>query len=65
MFHGKSKHIDVKFHFLRDLVSEGAVKLKYCRTQEQIADIMTKPIKMEQFVKLRDMLGMIEATRIN
>lgn len=65
VFHGKSKHIDVKFHFLRDLVNEGSVLLKYCKSEEQLADIMTKPIKMEQFLKLRDMLGMVEASKVN
>ena len=61
VFHGKSKHIDVRFHFLRDLVREGKIKLSHCSTQNQIADIMTKPLKLEQFVKIRSMLGMIEA----
>ena len=57
VFHGKSKHIDVKFHFLRDLVNDGVIELSYCNSQDQIADIMTKPIKLEQFEKLRGMLG--------
>ncbi|KAE9611781.1 putative RNA-directed DNA polymerase [Lupinus albus] len=65
VFHGKSKHIDVKFHFLRDLVNEGIVKLKYCNTQNQIADIMTKPLKKEQFIRLRGMLGLMSAREIS
>lgn len=39
VMHGKSKHIDVRFHFLRDLVNEGKVQLKYCGTKQQIADM--------------------------
>jgi hypothetical protein len=62
VFHGKSKHIDVKFHFLRDLVNEGIVELSYCNSQNQIADIMTKPIKLEQLEKLRGMLGVTEVS---
>ncbi|KAJ9554165.1 hypothetical protein OSB04_018210 [Centaurea solstitialis] len=65
VLHGRSRHIDVKFHFIRDLVNKEMVVLKYCNTQDQIADIMTKPIKAEQFRKLREMLGMIEAAKIN
>jgi hypothetical protein len=64
VFHGKSKHIDVKFHFLRDLVNEGIVELSYCNSQNQIADIMTKPIKLEQFEKLRGMLGVTEVSLV-
>lgn len=52
VFHARSRHIDVRFHFLRDIVNKSIVLLKYCRTYDQIADIMTKPIKVEQFVKL-------------
>ncbi|XP_047149161.1 secreted RxLR effector protein 161-like [Vigna umbellata] len=47
VFHGRSKHIDVRFHFLRDLVKEGRIKLDYCNTQNQIAYMMTKPLKLE------------------
>ena len=62
VFHEKSKHIDVRFHFLRDLVNEGVVELSHCNSQNQIADIMTKPIKLEQFEKLRGMLGVTEVS---
>jgi len=65
MFHGRSKHIDIKFHFIRDLVKDGTIKLNYCSSQTQVADIMTKPLKLEQFSKLRRMLGMLEASDIN
>ncbi|KHN46857.1 Copia protein, partial [Glycine soja] len=43
--HGRSKHIDTKFHFLRDQVNKGKVKLKHCRIEVQLADIMTKSLK--------------------
>jgi len=57
VFHGKSIHIDVRFHFLRDLVNNGEVQLNFCTSQDQIADIMTKALKLEQFEKLRGLLG--------
>nr|KYP62884.1 Retrovirus-related Pol polyprotein from transposon TNT 1-94 [Cajanus cajan] len=46
VLHGRSKHIDVQFHFLRDLSREGTVKLVYCCTQEQLANIMTKLLSL-------------------
>lgn len=56
--HGRSKHIDVRYHFLRDLVREGKIELVHCSTDEQVSDIMTKPLKVETFMKLRSRLGM-------
>ncbi|GJZ28589.1 retrovirus-related pol polyprotein from transposon TNT 1-94 [Tanacetum coccineum] len=58
VMHNRSKHIDVRYYFLRDLVIEGVIELKYCNTQSQIADLMTKPLKLDQFEKLRSRLGM-------
>nr|KYP66838.1 Retrovirus-related Pol polyprotein from transposon TNT 1-94 [Cajanus cajan] len=55
--HGRSKHIDTKYHFLRDQVSKGRIKLKHCRTEVQLADIMTKSLKIERFRELRESLG--------
>lgn len=65
VFHGKSKHIDVRFHFLRNLVKDEIVELSHCSSQDQLADIMTKPLKLDQFLKFRNMLGMIEASELN
>jgi hypothetical protein len=58
VMHGRSKHIDIKFHFLRDLTREGTVELVHCSTQEQLSNVMTKPLKLEVFLKLCDRLGM-------
>ncbi|KZT75555.1 hypothetical protein F511_47420 [Dorcoceras hygrometricum] len=64
VLHGQSKHIEIRFHFLRDLVQNGTVKLRFCSSEEQVADIMTKPLRLEQFVKLRGMLGVIDAAEV-
>lgn len=56
-FHGRAKHIGIKFHFIRELVSDGTVKLQYCPTEEMIADMLTKGLPREQFNKLRQMAG--------
>jgi hypothetical protein len=63
--HGRSKHIDVHFHFLRELTKAGTVELIYCNTQDQIADIITKPLKLDAFLKLRALLRVCFENDIN
>ena len=65
VLHGRSKHIDVRFHFLRELTKDGIIELIHCSTKEQLSDIMTKPLKLETFEKLRDKLGMCSLTSVN
>ncbi|KAJ9551903.1 hypothetical protein OSB04_015948, partial [Centaurea solstitialis] len=63
VLHKRSKHIDVRFHFLRDLVNEGTIELVYCSSEEQVADILTKPLKLDAFEYLREKLGMPSAAK--
>ena len=55
-FHGRSKHVGIKYHFVRDKVTEGTIKVKYCSTTEMIADVLTKGLTKglpkAQFVKI-------------
>ena len=60
MFHDRSKHIEMRYHLIRDLVQRGALKLQYIRIDEQIADILTKPLTTSKFVYFHDKLGMAE-----
>ncbi|KAK2426061.1 putative mitochondrial protein [Trifolium repens] len=55
--HGRSKHIETKYHFLRDQVCKGKLKLTHCKTEVQVADIFTKPLKIERFKDLKKMLA--------
>lgn len=64
VLHGRSKHIDVKYYFLRDLSQDGTIELVYCRTEDQVADIQTKPLKVATFVKLRSLLGMCSGAMV-
>lgn len=51
-FGKRSKHIDVRFHYISEKVNEGLLKVNYCKTDDQIADIFTKPlckVKFENF----------------
>ena len=59
-FRGKAKHIAIKYHFIREQVSNGTVQLLYCPTGEMIADMFTKALSREHFCKLRDMAGIIQ-----
>ena len=56
-YHGRAKHIDIKYHFIREHVANATVKLEYCNSEEMIADIFTKGLSVVQFAKLRKMLG--------
>ena len=49
ILHWKSKHIDVKYHFLRDLTKDWAIDLIYCKSEDQIVDLFTKPLKLFVF----------------
>ncbi|KAL9429389.1 hypothetical protein AB3S75_031241 [Citrus x aurantiifolia] len=65
VLHGRSKHIDVRFHFLRDLTRDGVVELVYCGTKDQLADVMTKPLTVDVFQKFRSQLGVCQVPEIN
>ena len=43
-YHSKTKHIDIKFNFIRDIVQQNEVNLKYISTHQMVADPLTKPI---------------------
>ena len=49
VFHDKSKHIEIKYHFIWDMVYKGAVKLNYVPTEEQVVDVLTKPLAHVKF----------------
>ncbi|XP_020263104.1 uncharacterized protein LOC109839081 [Asparagus officinalis] len=57
LHHGRSKHIDTRFYFLKDHIKQKTIELKHCHTTEQVTDIFTKPLSGETFMRLRDMLG--------
>jgi hypothetical protein len=58
VFHGRSKHIEMKYHFIRDMVQSRTIKLQYIHTDERIAYILTKPLSLGKFVYFQDKLGM-------
>jgi hypothetical protein len=60
VFHDRSKHIDVRFHFIRECVGNGKLEIEHVRTEEQIADILTKPLGRVQFLEMRSKLGVVK-----
>ena len=60
VFHKRTKHIDTRFHYIRELVNNGEIVLQHCKTQEQVADILTKPLDQKSFEFLRKCLGMTD-----
>lgn len=59
VFHGRSKHIDIKHHYIRDLIRDKEIMVEYCTSEDQIADIFTKPLKINLFLKMENLLGMM------
>ncbi|KAH9681844.1 hypothetical protein KPL71_027113 [Citrus sinensis] len=57
VFHDRSKHIDTRYHFIRECIARKEVQIKYVKSQDQAADIFTKPLKQEDFVRFRSLLG--------
>eukprot|EP00253_Pinus_taeda_P025518 PITA_25518 len=62
VIHSKTKHIPIKYHFLREQVLEQKVKLEYVPSKEQVADIFTKTLPRETFEYLRQKLGVMNVS---
>lgn len=52
-FHSRIKHIDVRFHFIHELVAKEEIILKHCSTHQQLTDILTKSLASDNFICLR------------
>jgi hypothetical protein len=59
-FSNRTKHIDTKFYFTKDLVSSGKIQLQYVSTENNLADIFTKPLQSTRIKYLRELIGLIE-----
>ena len=59
-FHDKSKHIEIPYHYVRDMVDRNSIKLEYICTADQTADILTKPLSRVKIEHFRKRLGMVE-----
>lgn len=57
MSHGRSKHIETKFHFLRDKVNKKKLELEFCKTEMQLVYTFIKPLKKARFDELKKAYG--------
>jgi hypothetical protein len=58
VLHGRTKHIRMRFHFLRELVNEEVINVEYCKTDDQMANMFTKPVGGVCFKRDASRLGM-------
>ena len=56
-FHARTKHIDIRFHFIRSMVDNKEIEINYCSTKEMIADVLTKGLDRTSFQKFRQAMG--------
>jgi hypothetical protein len=63
VMHSKTKHIPIKYHFLREKVVEKNIGVEYVGKKEQVADIFTKPLPRESFDYLYQRLGVISTPK--
>jgi hypothetical protein len=63
VMHSKTKHIPIKYHFLREQVAEKDIKVEYVGTKAQVVDIFTKPLSREAFEYLRQRLRVISTPK--
>jgi hypothetical protein len=59
VLHSKTKHIEVRYHFLKDNIEKGNVDLIHVPTKKQLADILTKPLDQATCARLRGELGVV------
>ena len=65
MMHAKTKHIAIKYHYVRELVEEKEVKIEYVSSKEQIFDIFTKPLPKDAYEYLRGKLRVILLSKVS
>jgi hypothetical protein len=65
VLHERTKHIEAQCHFIRDNIKKNRIELKYVRSQQQYADILTKALARPRFEELRDMIGMMTKTEFD
>lgn len=58
--HKRTKHVEIKFHFIREKFNEGLFELKYVPTEDQVADVLTKPLSRVKFEKFRELMGVCQ-----
>jgi len=63
--HSRTKHIEIRHHFIRDHVNNGDCEVKFIETKLQLVDIFTKPLPKESFFFLRNELGILDSQNLS
>ena len=63
VFHDRSKHIQIKYHFIRDCLEDGSIKANHIATTDQLADILTKSLGKAKFQEMRRRIGLKQITQ--
>ena len=58
--HSRTRHIDIRHHFIREHVTGGEIKMEHCSAEEEVADLFTKSLPLEKFVYFRGKLGVAD-----
>lgn len=61
IFHGRTKHVEIDVHFVRDLITKRRLDVRYLSTVDQLADIFTKPLGSKRFIALRGKLTVAQS----
>ena len=64
VFHERSKHIRIKYHFIRDCLEDGSIKASDIATTDQLAEILTKSLGKSKFQEMRESIGLQQITSI-
>ena len=62
--HSRTKHIDVKYHYVRESVENDIIGVVYCPTAEMTADTLTKGLSKPKFEKFREAMGVMDITSV-
>ena len=62
IFHGRTKHIEIDVHFIREKVANNELEIRYVLTKDQVVDILTKPLTVERFAYLKNKFNVLSTS---
>lgn len=62
VFHSRTKHVEIHFHWIREKIQDGSIEIKYCPTEDMVADVLTKSLDKGKLTGFRRDLGLLEVS---